>query len=220
MHTPPGTQGADPSQAFTLTDLLILVACAALMAAALLPLIARRSVHPKRLYCTNNMRQIGLAFRVWAADNGDHLPMQVSVTNGGTLELVASGAVYPHFQVMSNELYTPKVLLCPEDKRRRYATNFTLGLTDTNVSYFLNVDSLRADGASLLSGDRNITNRARVGSHLVNLGRGATIAWNKALHSEKGNLGFGDGSVNAFNNGGVPAGAWLRDGSTNRLAVP
>jgi hypothetical protein len=166
------------------------------------------------------MRQIGLAFRVWAADNGDHLPMQVSVTNGGTLELVASGAVYPHFQVMSNELYTPKVLLCPEDKRRRYATNFPLGLTDTNVSYFLNVDSLRADGASLLSGDRNITNRARVGSHLVNLGRGATIAWNKALHSEKGNLGFGDGGVNAFNNGGVPAGAWLRDGSTNRLAVP
>jgi prepilin-type processing-associated H-X9-DG protein len=194
-HRPPGTQGADPSQAFTLTDLLIMVACAALMAAALLPIIARRSVHPKRLYCTNNMRQIGLAFRVWAADNGDHLPMQVSVTNGGTLELVASGAVYPHFRVMSNELSTPKVLLCPEDKRR-------------------------TDVASLLSGDRNITNRARVGSRLVYLGSGAIIAWNKELHSEKGNLGFGDGSVNDFTNSGVPAGAWLRDGSTNRLAVP
>ena len=66
--------------------------------------------------------------------------MQVSVTGGGTMELVAGGAVYPHFQVLSNELSTPRVLLCPNDDKQAWATNF-LDLADTNLSYFLNVDA-------------------------------------------------------------------------------
>jgi hypothetical protein len=36
--------------------------------------------------------------------------MQVSVTNGGTMELVNGGTVFEHFLVMSNELSTPKLL--------------------------------------------------------------------------------------------------------------
>ena len=124
-------------------------------------------------------------------DNNGHLPMQVSVTNGGTRELVARGMTFPHFQVMSNELSTPKILLCPHDENRSYATNFTSDLTDKHLSYFLNVDSVKGDASSLLCGDRNITNRASAGSRLVNLTKGATIAWTKELHSEKGYLPSG-----------------------------
>ena len=166
------------------------------------------------------MKQIGLAFRTWALDNDDHFPMRVSVTNGGTLELVASGAVFPHFQIMSNELSTPRILLCPNDKNRGYATNFTSDLTDRKLSYFLNTDSIEAVGSCLLSGDRNITNRTTVGSRLVNITKASTIAWTKEIHSEAGNLLFGDGSVAAFSNQGTGAVIRLPDGVTNRLAVP
>ncbi len=71
------------------------------------------------LGCTNCMQLIGLAFRTGSIDKDDRLPMQVAVTNGGTMELMASRLAYPHFQVMSNELRTPKILLCPDDEKRR-----------------------------------------------------------------------------------------------------
>jgi len=146
--------------------------------------------------------------------------MQVSATNGGTMELIASGIVYPHFQVMSNELGAPSILLCPNDAKRSYATNFAVDLTDRNLSYFVNVDATNDDGASLLSGDRNITNRARAGSRLVSLTKADTIAWTKEIHVEKGHLGFGDGRVDSFSNGSVGDAIKIGGGTTNWLAVP
>jgi len=208
------------ARAFTLIELLVTIACVVLVAAVLLPILARSMARSSRLSCTNNMKQIGLSFRCWAIDNDDHFPMQVSVTNGGTMELAASGVVFPHFQVLSNELSTPKVLLCPADKNRHWATNFTSDLTGKNLSYFLNMDSAHGDGPGLLSGDRNITNRTSVGSRLVNLTKGSTIAWTKELHSEKGNFCLGDGSVNGFTNGTVSEVLQIPAGVTNRLAVP
>jgi prepilin-type processing-associated H-X9-DG protein len=217
--------GSEPSrtkstQAFTLVDVLVMIATVVLVAAVLLPPLARSKARTKKVGCTSNMKQIEGAFRTWAIDHNDHLPMQVSVTNGGTMELVASGAVFPHFQVMSNELYTPKILRCPEDEKRSWTTNFTSDFTDKHLSYFLNLDPVYEDGSSLLSGDRNITNRASAGSRLVNLTKDTTIAWTKELHSEQGNLCFGDGSVHGFTNGTVITRLQIPDGVTNRLTVP
>jgi prepilin-type processing-associated H-X9-DG protein len=145
--------------------------------------------------------------------------MQVSVTNGGTMEFVASGRAYPHFQVISNELGTARILLCPNDGERVCATNF-FDLKDRNLSYFLNVDAREGDSASLLSGDRNITNRAPERDRLVSLTGANTIAWTEHIHSEKGNLCFGDGSVGSFRNGSVGTSVKIQTGMTNRLAVP
>lgn len=214
---PPRTKSA---WAFTLTELLITIACVVLVVALLLPALARSRARPKRISCTNHMKQIGLAFRVWAIDHNDLMPMQVSVTNGGTMELAASGAVFPHFQFTSNVLSTPKILLCPSDKNRTWATRFTVDLTDKNLSYFLNIDSVDGEGSSLLCGDRNITNRASVGGRLVNLTKETAIAWTKELHTNQGNLCFGDGSVQGFSNRRVSEVLQIPAGVTNRLAVP
>ncbi len=145
--------------------------------------------------------------------------MQVSVTDGGTKELVASGSFYPHFQVMSNELSTPKTLVCPEDQKRNCATNFT-DLTDRKLGYFLNLDAINGDGSSLLSGDRNITNRARAAGRLIALTQPASIGWTKEIHSEKGYLLFSDCSVYFVNNGSAGSVIKLGNGQTNWLAVP
>ena len=206
--------------AFSVTELLVTIACLVLLAAIFLPILAKSKARSSRIGCTNCLKQIGLAFRTFAIDNDDHFPMQVSVTNGGTMELTASGMVSPHFQVMSNELSTPKILVCPNDENRSCVTSFTNNLTDKNLSYFVNVDASERDGAGLLSGDRNITNRAAAGGRLVNLTKGATIAWTREIHLENGNVCFADGSVERFANRAMDARIQIPEGVTNRLAVP
>jgi len=208
------------AKAFTVTELLVTIACVALLAAIFLPTLARSRVPASGICCANNMKQIGLAFRTWSIDNKDLYPMHVSVTNQGTMELAASGVVFPHFQIMSNELRTPKILLCPNDTERGCVTSFTSNLTDKALSYFVNINAIEEDGASLLSGDRNIVNRAAAGSRLVDLTKGATIAWTREIHSEKGNLCFADGRVEGVANGSVGARIRIPDGVTNHLAVP
>src|ERR1035441_635287 len=152
--------GSKSAMAFTVTELLVTIACVALLAAVFLPALAKSKTRSSRIGCTNNLKQIGLAFRTWAIDNKDLYPMHVSVTNEGTMELAASGVVFPHFQIMSNELSTPIILLCPNDNERSCVTSFNSNLTDKALSYFVNINALEGDAASLLSGDRNIVNRA------------------------------------------------------------
>jgi prepilin-type processing-associated H-X9-DG protein len=206
--------------AFTQIELLVTVLCVALLAALILPSLARSRARSSRIGCTNNLKQIGLGFRSWAIDNDDHSPMRVSVTNGGTMELVASGHVSPHFRVMSNELSTPKILLCPNDSTRSYATNFDSDLTDSKLGYFVGVDAVEQSGTSLLCGDRNLTNKPTPGSRLVSVSASGAIGWTKAIHGEKGNLCLADGSVVTFTNAQVNPlmQAWVL--ATNRLAVP
>ena len=219
MSIPAQSPKTAAALAFTLTELLLIIAGIALLTALFLPALARSKARSSRIGCANGMKQIGLSFLTWSLDNNDHFPMQVSVTNGGTMELSRGEVVYPHFQVLSNELSTPRILLCPNDEKRSYATNFALDLTDKNLSYFVNIDATNRDGSSLLSGDRNITNRVRAGSRSVPLTKADIIAWTKEMHHEKGHLGFGDGRVDSFSNGSV--GAAINIGNaTNWLAVP
>jgi prepilin-type processing-associated H-X9-DG protein len=206
--------------AFTRIELLVTVACVLLVLALLLPFLARSNARGSRINCVNGLKQTGLGFRCWAIDNNDHYPMRQSITNGGTMELVASGLVFPHFRVMSNELSTPRILVCPEDKNRTAATNFASGLADTNLSYFINVDAVEGNGSSLLCGDRNLINRARAGSRFVCVSGTSVIGWTREMHRKKGNLCFADGSVYRFLNGATASAVRIPDGVTNRLAVP
>jgi prepilin-type N-terminal cleavage/methylation domain-containing protein/prepilin-type processing-associated H-X9-DG protein len=208
------------ARAFTLTEVLLVVAVLALLALLLLPAVTRPRHSSGRLGCTNNLKQIGLAFRTWAIDNDGRLPMQVSVTNGGTMELAASGLVFPHFLVASNELATPRLLVCPNDERRSSVVSFIAGLSDTNISYFVNIDATPEEASSLLCADRNLTNVQTAGSRFVIISNGTRIGWTKEIHSKRGNACFADGAVHGATNGWPLTIVRLPDGVTNRLAIP
>ena len=96
----------------------------------------------QHISCVNNLKQIGLAFRIWAGDNGDQFPCNVSTNAGGTRELCRTGTdgfdvnTFRHFQTLSNELATPILLVCPKDKTKRVATNWS-SVGAENVSYRL-----------------------------------------------------------------------------------
>jgi hypothetical protein len=181
-----------------------------------------------RINCISNLKQIGIAFRLWEGDNNDKYPMSVSVTNGGAMELVATGNVAACFQVMSNELSTPIILHCPEDTRRTYATNFSTGFSSANISYFLNPSAVETYPQMIMSGDDNLLVDGKpVQPGILNLRPGTTIAWTKDRHHGVGNIGMADGSAMQVTSEGfqranreVINGALAPGSATNRLLIP
>ncbi len=120
-----------------------------LPAAMLLPALGKAKERAQSINCVNNMKQIGLSFRQWSVDNKDLFPWQVSVTNGGTMELAIQGAdnIDPnpiHFEVLSNELNTTRILICPGDTTKTAAFKFQ-NLKAYNVSYQLHSGSNVSD---------------------------------------------------------------------------
>ena len=129
-------------KAFTLIELLVVIAIIAILAAMLLPALAAAKRKAQKINCTNNLKQVGLAFRIWEGDNNDKYPMAVPAASGGANDYVAhsgtsattpiapTGGYVPGmtYMVMSNELSTAKILFCPSDNIHvGNATNFGYG---------------------------------------------------------------------------------------------
>jgi len=173
-------------KAFTLIELLVVIAIIAILAAMLLPALAAAKRKAQRINCVNNLKQVGLSFRIWGGDNGDKYPMQVSSAQGGSQEFIAQGNVASGgkitqwgvtniFCVMSNEVGSAKVLYCTSDSMSPHtgnaATNFTQLATGGGhllVSYFVCGDASDAYPQMILSGDRNIGTAAIAGTAAVN----------------------------------------------------
>lgn len=147
------------------------------------------------LLCENNLKQIALAERIWAGDHNGKFPMDVSVTNGGAMELAATGNVAAVFQVMSSELTTPKLLVCPADENRFVATNFKVNFNAKNISYFVGLDAKTDLPSTLLFGDDNLDVESHpVKSGLIELTPDSMVTWTTNRH-ENGNVVFADGNV-------------------------
>lgn len=207
-----------PDRAFTFIGLLFIIFILAILAALLLPALAKAKGRAQRINCVNNLKQVGIGFRIWGGDHGDNYPMFVSTNKQGTLEWVAEGSASRHFQVMAEILNTPKILVCPTDNRPA-ATSFSR-LDNWHLSYFVGLDAQDTQPQMLLSGDRNLTNGLAPVRTILMLPPDRPAGWTEAMHNCQGNIGLADGSVQPFTTDTLRTALRFTGNSTNRIALP
>src|SRR5262249_45051877 len=155
-------------------------------------------------------------------DSRDRYPTQVPVAYGGSQDFISNGVAYAHFRVLSNELGSPKVLICPQERNgnRGSATNFA-SLSETNVSYFVGVDAQDIYPQMWLSGDANFAiSNVPIKPGLALLGTNSILRWNDNRHKGNGNICFADGSAQQLSSAQLPSLLRVTGDATNRLAMP
>lgn len=179
--------------AFTRIELaaviLVLIVLASLLSAR------EQHAHKERQQqtCINNLKHIGLAYRIWST--GDEFPFEASTNDGGTKEFPH---VWQHFQILSNELSTPQLLVCPSGPKVP-AKNWK-SLTDANVSYFEGESAQDTFPQSFLSGDSGfVLAGASPESNPIELTKDSDISYPASVHRGIAIICMGDGSVQRFN---------------------
>lgn len=191
------------SVGFTLIELLVTMTLIGILAALLLPALAKAKSRARQAACAGNLRQIGIAFHGFAHDHGGRFPQQVSTNAGGALEwsrwpeplwgvLVQSPAP---FASLSNELGNPRVLGCPAVG---FGPSNVTGLRASGpgaVGYLATISASLGDSLGTLALDRNLdsarTRRDARGALEVRV----NLAWTPERHGGRGNTLWGDGHV-------------------------
>ena len=222
------------NQGLTLVEVVVIIFVIAFMVLGLIPRFSGTVKRERKVTCMDNLKQLGLAMKIWAGDNDNKPPMEVSATNGGSMELMDTPDAWKTFQVMSNELSTPKVIFCPEDSTHGgYATNWGDDLKH-KISYFINVDANDTNTTMLVSGDDNFRlNNSPIPPGRFDVAATAPLEWDRSRHltetkyawffTSKINSGYillGDGSVQMTSNSSLTNYLTQTGLATNRLFIP
>ncbi|MFO8079234.1 MAG: DUF1559 domain-containing protein [Armatimonadota bacterium] len=105
--------GAERRRAFTLIELLVVIAIIAILAALVFPVFARARAKARETQCASNLKQLGLAFEMYAADYDDRYPFAVDAPDSYCPDIWTG---HPQWQALIAQMPRLKDVLQPYTK--------------------------------------------------------------------------------------------------------
>lgn len=208
--------------AFTLLELLVLIAIICILAALAQPPRGGKN-KARQIMCLSNQKQVAIGLTLFSGDHQGAFPAHVSATNGGAMEQMLTGDVVPCYVILSNSIANRYVFLCPADKSRLPAEQGQ-PITRTNVSYFISLDASPTNlpATTVLTGDRHLTANSRpIGPGLFSMNGQQALEWAAEPHKPTGGAcSFADGHAEWVSPKSLSKVVARQNMVTNRLAVP
>jgi len=215
VNTPTSKNGRGrvlPSIGFTLIELLVVIAIIAILAAMLLPALAKAKAKAQTVQCLNNLKQLQACWHLYNVDSNGVLPpnkAQTPTTTLGTDSWIGGNAQADQTAVLFKYNTSVAIYHCPSDtskvsglgihRFRSYAMSFPWMAGDDATFEEINrkETDIRKPGPAVASVflDENEESINNGGLGILPVGRWMWWDWPASRHSRGCTLSFADGHV-------------------------